>query len=302
MSMKFVEGRLPGPAPHWRLPEVFWVARYDYQPGWAFDSHAHDFFQLIYVIDGAGTAEIDGLSIDLHPAICLFMPPYANHSLKNDRDIKLRTIDLKFDVHVKELGAFLRQFKGSLDDTEGAIRGLLEELHHEAVMGAAWHCELCCTLLMYILILVARKTKSDDDESAARLTHSYPSDVAIRELMSYIHQNYANADLNLADLVQVVGHSKSYLEKKFRRVIGLSIHRYIRRYRVYQAKELLRYSEYPIKEIAGLTGFKTVHHFTRVFADITGMPPAKWRAFELRTGRKGIVLSPRFYNVDITNT
>lgn len=303
--MKLVEGILPGPSVQWPLPEVYWVARYDYHPNWGFDSHIHDFFQLIYVIDGRGTAEVGNKTIDLQSTRCLLIPPYVTHSLENDGGAKLRTIDLKFNVHNDELTVPLARFKGAFDDSDGAVRSLLEELHHEAVMGRSFHRELCCTLLMYILIIIVRKTEnaeSGDEEIAVPLSYSYPSDEVIKDVLNCIHQDFANSDLGLSDLADLVGSSKSYLEKKFRASMGVSIHRYIVRYRVYQAKELLRYSDDPIKEIATRTGFKTVHHFTRVFSEVAGVPPAKWRAFELRTGRKGVVLSPRFYNVDITIT
>lgn len=299
--MNLVEGILPGPTPEWKLPEVYWVARYDYQPNWAFDSHVHNFFQLIYVMDGAGTAEIGDREIALARNVCLFMPPYVRHSLRASHNVKLRTIDVKFAVLFDDLAETLKRFSGNLEDNDGAIRPLLDELHHEAVMGGAWHREMCCTLLMYILVIIARKTEGANEGSTVGVTYSYPSDEGMRELLNHIHQHYSNSELSLADLVDVSGYSKSYLEKKFRREMGISIHRYIMRYRVYQAKELLRYSDRPIKEIAFMTGFKTIHHFTRVFSEIESVPPAKWRTFEMRTGRKGVILSPRFVNVDITN-
>ena len=32
--------------------DVFWIARYDYQPGWTLLSHTHPFYQIIYVLEG----------------------------------------------------------------------------------------------------------------------------------------------------------------------------------------------------------------------------------------------------------
>ncbi len=297
-----VKGVLAGRPVKRSLPEVFWVARYDYEPSWGFDPHCHDFYQLIYVVDGNGTVEIGHQSFDLIPPICLLWPPFVRHALRADHDVKLRTLDVKFDADCAELETSLREVSIPVPDSDGAVRGLLEELHHEAVMGGRWHRELCCTLLMYVLIIIARRVTGKQHGELTGVSFPNPADEGIKELLCFIHQNYADSELSLNQLAEQVGYSKSYLEKKFRMLMGVSIHRYVRRYRVYQAKELLRYSEYAIKEIAELTGFKSVHHFTRVFSEIEGTPPAKWRAFELRTGRKGVLLSPRFVNIDITKT
>jgi AraC-like DNA-binding protein/quercetin dioxygenase-like cupin family protein len=301
--LDIVRGRTSdNPSDNPQAMEVYWVARYDYHPGWAFPSHAHDFYQLITVVDGVGTARLDRQTAKVQGNSVLFMPPYTSHSLHADSGGTLQTFDVKFDVFSEDLRAVLASRAGIFDDSQGNIRHTIEQLHHEAVLSNQWYRELCNALILQAVIWVARQNTAEDVSPGTVGPASLPADHGIRTVLNYIHDHYGDSELSLDHIAGIVGYSTSYLSKKFRSNVGLSIHRYIMRYRIYGAKALLRYSEKPIKEIAFEAGFKTVHHFTRVFSELEGMPPARWRDREYEWGRKGITVSPRFVNIDITET
>ena len=79
---------------------------------------------------------------------------------------------------------------------------------------------------------------------------------------------------------QVVDHvslSRSSLGPRFKRVLGCTIHQEIQRVRVERAKDLLAQTRMPIKEIASVTGFKTVQYLTRAFRRLTRETPAAFR-------------------------
>lgn len=282
--------------------EVYWIARYDYHPAWAFRLHVHDFFQLILIVDGAGTARLNRQTVRVDSGSVLFMPPFVPHSLEADPQGTLRTFDVKFDVLDDDLRGALSKIAYPLQDSLDHLRHVLEQLHQEAVLANSWYRELCNALMLQVLVSISRQNEIGDPASGVAAPELSPKDEGLREVLSYIHDHFGDSELTLERISGVVGYSTSYLAKKFRAAIGLSMHKYVMRYRVYKAKEMLRYSDQPIKEVAAVTGFKTVHHFTRVFADFEGMPPAKWRGWEYEWGRKGIIVSPRFVNIDITET
>jgi AraC-like DNA-binding protein len=72
--------------------------------------------------------------------------------------------------------------------------------------------------------------------------------------------------------------------------------------RIERAKELLRGSDLPIKEICWECGFKSIHHFSRAFKDDQGVPPAAWREREREGVWQNVVITPGFVNRDITLT
>jgi transcriptional regulator GlxA family with amidase domain len=63
---------------------------------------------------------------------------------------------------------------------------------------------------------------------------------------------------------------------------------------------LIRYSDYELKRIAEMTGFATVHHFTRIFTKLAGLPPGQWRHHERSSGSEDVVLQPGFVNRALT--
>jgi YesN/AraC family two-component response regulator len=60
--------------------------------------------------------------------------------------------------------------------------------------------------------------------------------------------------------------------------LGLSPWDYLNRYRIYQARELLRRTSDSVRVIARQVGFKDHAYFSRVFRNLTGVSPQKFRA------------------------
>lgn len=87
----------------------------------------------------------------------------------------------------------------------------------------------------------------------------------------------------LSDMSMLVGLSPSHFAKKFRQSTGLSLHRLINRRRVGASLELLKGQSQPLAHVALELGFSSQSHFTRLFSDLTGMTPAKYRKQFKRT-------------------
>ncbi|SFY43811.1 Transcriptional regulator GlxA family, contains an amidase domain and an AraC-type DNA-binding HTH domain [Paracoccus pantotrophus] len=94
--------------------------------------------------------------------------------------------------------------------------------------------------------------------------------------------------LSAAQLAGLAGCSARQLQRRFADHFGMSISDFYRNLRLEKADELLRHSALPLAEIAQLTGFATVQHFSRCFARHFGTPPARRR----RDGTVGGGLAP----------
>ena len=71
--------------------------------------------------------------------------------------------------------------------------------------------------------------------------------------------------------------SENYFSRLFNQELGLSPWDYLYRFRVSQAKALLRRTDSGIKSIAGQVGFKDPKYFSRVFRKLTGLSPSEFR-------------------------
>lgn len=279
--------------------DVLWIARYDYEPEWRVLPHCHDFFQLIYTLDGTGTVFLAEREVPLAEDRILLLPPGVEHSIAADRSRCLKTLDTKFRVYERGLVTALSPLNPTVDDSNHRVRTVLEKMRIEGMKRQPWYRDLCNALLVQGLIALLRDNSADvGSPSVPQLENS---DAALLRAKEYIESHYAE-DIGVRDIASSVGYSPEYLSKRFGQQAGLSLHAYLMRHRIEKAKELLKYEEATIKEVTFLTGFKTIHHFSRTFKEIEGVPPATWRDRELEGIWKSIVIAPGFVNEDRTVT
>jgi YesN/AraC family two-component response regulator len=98
----------------------------------------------------------------------------------------------------------------------------------------------------------------------------------VKRAVAYLHQNFSRP-LARWEIADGIGVSEDYLSRLFKREVGISPWEYLNRYRVYQAKEMLRQSMDSVSEIAGRVGFADSAYFSRVFRQITGVSPSAYR-------------------------
>jgi YesN/AraC family two-component response regulator len=101
----------------------------------------------------------------------------------------------------------------------------------------------------------------------------------VRQIMAYIHENYATP-LTRQELATHFGLSERHLNRCFRQETGVSLMTYFNRYRVKQAKALLKEGNQNITEIALDVGFFDSSYFGRVFRREVGVSPSAYRRGE----------------------
>lgn len=101
----------------------------------------------------------------------------------------------------------------------------------------------------------------------------------VRKAMAYVQQNYQES-LSRQDLARYVGMSDDYLTYCFRQELGMTPIAYLNRYRITQAKRLLKESDRTITQIALEVGFSDSGYFSRVFRREAGLSPDAFRRRE----------------------
>ena len=94
--------------------------------------------------------------------------------------------------------------------------------------------------------------------------------------MVYLHENYASA-ISRGDIAKHIGVSEDHMTYCFRQELGVTPILYLQRYRINQAKHLLKESNQSITEIAFSVGFSDSGYFSRIFRRETGTSPEKYR-------------------------
>jgi len=98
----------------------------------------------------------------------------------------------------------------------------------------------------------------------------------VRDAIKFIRQ-HIHEPVQVTDVADAVGLSRTMLYEKFQRFLGCSVHQYIKRTRTEEIARLLIESEMNISEIALAMGFSSEAHIAQYFHKHKGMNPSKYR-------------------------
>ncbi len=273
--------------------EVLWTARYDYQPDWKLLKHEHEYFQMICFLSGSGQLTLGEREYGICPGGLFLIKPHCYHGLNPASAVK--TLDVKFLVKDRGLRDLLLNAGDKVEENDCLVANLFERIRLEGEHAAFLYREMCAVYLTHILIQFLRQNESVPSETAEEPDDEFIPDPLTQNAIDFVKRHYAE-DLNLQRLAQAVGKSDRYIRRRFEEFLGTSPTRYLLRYRIRKSKELIRQSDYPLKEVAELVGFKTIHHFARTFHDICGETPGAWRR-KYRAGIcKDVCIHPQFSN------
>ena len=98
----------------------------------------------------------------------------------------------------------------------------------------------------------------------------------LRDAVLYIESRF-DESITQPDIAKAAGMNHTTLTALMKEELGLTAIEYLMKYRITVAKKQLEFTSVPIKDIANMTGFKTVPHFSRVFKAQTDATPAEFR-------------------------
>lgn len=96
-------------------------------------------------------------------------------------------------------------------------------------------------------------------------------------VLDIIKQDYGNSTLSVALIAEKIGISAAYLSSLFKMEMGENLAKYISRYRIEKARELLETTNMKISDIAERVGYFNVSYFISLFHVNIGCSPSKYR-------------------------
>ena len=103
-------------------------------------------------------------------------------------------------------------------------------------------------------------------------------------IIAYIWENYADVNLNVANIADTFGFNSSYLSRFFKEQTGENLLMYINKYRVEKVKELLIGTNLTLNEIALQSGFINSVAVIRIFKKYVGITPTEYRIINKKIG------------------
>lgn len=124
--------------------------------------------------------------------------------------------------------------------------------------------------------LVSMLTDSHLSLSKSDVPHEYLPETYFEHALQYIQLNY-HKNIQIQDIADYIGITRSYLHHIFTRKENLSPQKFLLNYRVAKAKELLSTTDTRIKDVALNVGYADSLAFSKIFRSHTGLSPSAYR-------------------------
>ncbi|MCR5453260.1 MAG: helix-turn-helix transcriptional regulator [Lachnospiraceae bacterium] len=98
----------------------------------------------------------------------------------------------------------------------------------------------------------------------------------LSECLNYIY-GHLKERITIEDLAEYSQNSTSHISRLFKDELGISASDYIRKAKLESAKNMLRYSDYSLIDIANYYSFASHSHFSMLFQKEYGITPKKYR-------------------------
>ena len=249
--------------------------------------HSHDYFELVYVLEGSAVQSIDGRDMevkagdyyvidydtnhsytqckDFHIINCLFKPEFLDKALTGCKDFDklINNYLIHFDNNMLS-----RLPADSLfHDSPGEIRQLFESIEREYNCGDSGYIEMMRGHLIQILVLSLR---------SIYIVPAVRRHNAVRQVLEYVEDHYSE-HINLSDLCREMNFSLPYISMLFRKTMGMTFQHYLQKVRIEQSCRLLTETDEKITHIANNVGYDDIKFFGKIFKSIMNMPPREFR-------------------------
>ena len=99
----------------------------------------------------------------------------------------------------------------------------------------------------------------------------------IEPAVNAIRRDFLTKSFEVSELAAMCSISESYLKRIFKEKFGLPPKKYIIQLKINHACELLSLGGYSVSEVAEICNFSDVYYFSKVFKEICGVPPSRWK-------------------------
>ena len=102
------------------------------------------------------------------------------------------------------------------------------------------------------------------------------TDQVVRQMLEFIDRHFGEK-IVMQDVVSCLNYSETFLNKRFKKVTGMTFTEYLNRFRIQKAIALLSGTDTSTHEVGYLCGFSTPKYFKDVFRKYVGCSPKEYR-------------------------
>ena len=255
-----------------------------YDETFNFKGEMHNFWEIVYVLDGKIGVAADSRIYELTKNQIIFHKPMEFHRLWSEGGTKPHLIIMSFDAD----GIGMKRFENGIFqmDFEGAqmIKDIITYVHTAfepwgtTLLKARstkdeMALQLIATSLEYFLLTVFKKSISKEGIN----TQSAKNYRRIIEVLD----SHVDKNLSLDEIAAVCNMSVSNLKKTFKKYSDEGVITYFNKMKIRKSIDLLK-QDLSIGEISEMLSFSSPNYFSTVFKKETGQPPINYKKSEQR--------------------
>lgn len=273
-----------------RVDNIVTVHCYDYAPNFSFPGESHDFWEMVFVDAGEVCIVADSKSHILGRGRAIFHKPGEHHSIcANNTFASVVVITFStqsstiYHLSGKEIEVTDDQKEHISEILKEAAVTFLEPLNivdqkrlikkYDAPFGAE---QMIKTHLEQLIISMLRNIIQISNTPVSGNTVKKDDKQIVERIIQILEDNIYGKVL-LDDICKQINFSKSYIKTVFKKAMGLGVHQQHLRMKISLSKKLLNDPKYSISDISEMLGFSSIHHFSKTFKQLTGMPPQAYR-------------------------
>lgn len=289
MPASFIETKLTCPV---RISGIITIHKFNYAPDFLFTGEKHDFWELAYVESGEVGVMAESTGYALHSGEAIFHKPNEYHNIwANSRNA--RVIIISFACNDKSMDFFKGKILSFGAEEQNLLKLIISEgeacfaepldilyqtkliLSDAAPFGSL---QLLKCYLEALLILLIRDGTQISNTERSSVTAKHHNEQMIADSIIRLLTENIHGSLTLDDVCSTVCFSKSYLKRLFKNRTGFSIMDYYHNLKIEKAKLLLAEDKSSITQIAEALGFSSIHYFSRMFRQRTGVSPTQYKS------------------------
>lgn len=224
--------------------------------------HAHDHYEIIYVISGQCMMSINNKDIVLNQGNCIVINRNASHNfyVNGENGCKINQLEVRIDDNLIDSDYV------KLDNGYIMATAMNDILFFQSQIDGECDRERLIALGIEKVAILSHSLKSG---------HTDEEPLVIKAV-EYIKDNYTY-DIGCVSVARHIGISDRYLRKVFEKSVGMTPKDYISNLKMERAKVLLIHSTKTIADIAGCVGYNTIQYFSEVFKRRIGVSPSEFR-------------------------
>lgn len=252
--------------------------------------------RLFYIVSGYGKMEIENEVYNIQPGSTILFQSGTEY-LWDVNEIKYYTVNFDYTHNFEHINQTFHPVHTESFFEDDIFEQInfddYSELNHPIVLQNASSLEnriqlltteyyiggMCCDLLLSTLLksLIVSIVKLNNEK---KTLHTTKEITLVRNIIEYISTNYSQKITN-PDIATKFNFNPSYINRVFKKHAKVSMHDFLLTYRLNMAMELLRTQNTSIQDIAKMTGFEDIPHFTRTFKKRTGKTPKEYRNYHI---------------------